>query len=194
MFIIDKGELLLSASAKLLPVYKTLEKHENARMIKIVLIYTFFMYSKRGYHSNNPFKDKDFESRKLDIHNTFKEEFSVAREKMPTYDDLCEKPHILSFFEFYKRTQITATEVLKENHEKRLAGWLKLLNELEYGDAKGEKEIIETIQAHSDTIDELKKIIETESQDILLNEECPLGLFELPESQKPKHMKIINAL
>jgi hypothetical protein len=191
MFFIDKGDLKLTAEASALPVYKALKKEKSLDIhINPILVYTFYMFSKRGYYVNNPFKDMDYQVRKNAIQETFKQEFP----KMKTFDKYYEDELIKKFIDFYKITQLSNLEIIKVGYEERLAGWQKELRISTYGDPKREKEMVDTINSFTELIDNMNKEIAKEGSEILLNEDCPHNLYELPESQKPNNLKIIKAL
>ena len=183
MYIVTGDELHVSDKATLLPTYQAVRSVLTEQQLIDLNVYVFFVYTTRGKAAlDNPFKLLEFNDRVITVCNELKV-FTTEKSKK-----LLEKEAVKAFINLYASTQISPTDKELVDIRATHASWVQQL--MECKDPKNVTNIVQALRAVKDLMDDCEKRVSLEGTDLLNIEGCPMYLFEMPEINKPPHLKI----
>lgn len=186
-----EGELCVTPVGETVPEYlemkKRLERGRKTNKIFVDMCYfLFFVYHKEDALGNrNLYYSYPIQERKkviVEKYNLFPGKTKLS--------DLEQLPEVKAFKEFYIKCNYTEAERTKEAMRAKIDHWRKMYEKMDNSPDEDKE--------YSDSLQTAQKLFNEYEKKVLLEEKgekegmdgCPLYLFEIPESQKPMHIRL----
>tara|TARA_Y100000592_G_scaffold28829_2_gene45911 strand:+ start:4234 stop:4836 length:603 start_codon:yes stop_codon:yes gene_type:complete len=192
MFYLYKGELCVTPVGETIDEYqnakKAVEKYKDKNLFHDLCLYIFFIHHKEDALGNkNVFYTYPISERKKIVKEKYNLFASITDKKLNEVENLKE---VKKFIEFYIRCNYTENERTKETMRQKIDYWrnkYKVINNTPEDD----KEYANAMQLAQKLFNEYEtKVLLEEKGEEEGMDGFPLYLFEIPESQKPMHIRL----